>query len=241
MALEPPADAGHHRVRQPPRLLDDLRPRFLADHLLQFAHKPGIGMGAGAGPQQVVGVVRMGDPVADGGIHRILQGGAAVPHRTHLGAQHLHARHVGRLARHVDGAHVDHAFQAVQRAHRGRGDPVLPRAGLGDDAALAHAPGQQRLTQAIVDLVGARVVQVFAFEEQAGAAQLVADRRGIQQRARAAHVVRQHGAVLGPEPRFRPDGAISAFKRVQRRRQRLGHVAAAVAAELPRRVGKFWM
>jgi len=118
---------------------------------------------------------------------------------------------------------------------------VLPRAGLGDDAALAHAPRQQRLPQAIVDLVGARVVQVFAFEEQAGAAQLVADRRGIQQRARAAHVVRQHGPVLGPEPGFRPDGAISAFKRVQRRRQRLGHVAAAVAAELPRRVGKLWM
>jgi hypothetical protein len=48
---------------------------------------------------------------------------------------------------------------------------VLARAGLGDDAALAHAPRQQRLAQAVVDLVRAGVQQVFALEPDARAAQ----------------------------------------------------------------------
>jgi hypothetical protein len=48
--------------------------------------------------------------------------------------------------------------------HGGRGDAVLARAGLGDDAGLAHALGQQDLAEAVVDLVRAGVVQVLALE-----------------------------------------------------------------------------
>jgi hypothetical protein len=41
---------------------------------------------------------------------------------------------------------------------------MLAGAGFGDDARFAHAPGQQRLPDHIVDLVGAGMVQVFALE-----------------------------------------------------------------------------
>ena len=51
---------------------------------------------------------------------------------------------------------------------------MLAGAGLGDDAGLAHALGQHRLTDRVVDLVGAGVVEVFAFEVNLGTALLEA-------------------------------------------------------------------
>jgi len=41
---------------------------------------------------------------------------------------------------------------------------VLPGAGLGDDARLPHAPGEQRLAERVVDLVRAGMGQVLALE-----------------------------------------------------------------------------
>jgi hypothetical protein len=64
---------------------------------------------------------------------------------------------VEALAAHVLLAHVHHAFEAQQRADGGGGHAVLARAGLGDDAAFAHAPRHQRLAQTIVDFVRAGV------------------------------------------------------------------------------------
>ena len=58
-------------------------------------------------------------------------------------------------------------MQAEQGRRRGGGDAVLAGPGLGDDARLAHAPRQQRLADAVVDLVGAGVVEVLALEEDA--------------------------------------------------------------------------
>ena len=48
----------------------------------------------------------------------------------------------------------------------GGGDAVLARAGLGDDARLAHALGEQRLADDVVDLVRAGVREVFALGEE---------------------------------------------------------------------------
>ena len=41
---------------------------------------------------------------------------------------------------------------------------MLPRARLGDEFLLAHLLGEERLTQAVVDLVRAGVVEVLALE-----------------------------------------------------------------------------
>ena len=49
---------------------------------------------------------------------------------------------------------------------------MLAGAGLGDDARLAHALGQQDLAEAVVDLVRARVVQVLALEIDLRAAEV---------------------------------------------------------------------
>jgi hypothetical protein len=89
---------------------------------------------------------------------------------TTVGAEQLHAVDVDLLPLDVDRAHVDDAIQTEARAHRRRGHAVLAGAGLGDDAALAHAARHQRLADRVVDLVRAGVVEVLALEQDLRAA-----------------------------------------------------------------------
>src|SRR3546814_2320810 len=70
----------------------------------------------------VEGVLDVGDPVAQGVVHGVLEGPGAAGHRLHLGAEQLHAEHVGGLALDVGGAHVDDAGQVEERAEGGRSE-----------------------------------------------------------------------------------------------------------------------
>jgi hypothetical protein len=72
--------------------------------------------------------------------------------------------HVGCLAAGVLNAHVDHALEVEQRTHGGSRHAVLARASLGDDPVLAHALGEQRLAERVVELVRACVVEILALE-----------------------------------------------------------------------------
>ena len=108
-----------------------------------------------------------------------------------LAAQRLHLEDVELLPADVFLAHVDLALQAEEGGGGGRGDAVLAGPGLGDDARLAHALRQQGLADAVVDLVGAGVVQVLALEEDAGAAGLLRQPLGEVQRRRPADVMVQ--------------------------------------------------
>ena len=119
---------------------------------------------------------------------------------TTVGAEQAHAHHVERLAAHVLGAHVDDALEVEQGAGGGRGDAVLAGAGLGDDAALAHALGQQRLAEDVVDLVRAGVAEVLALEQDRRAAAL-AQPGGVVERRGAAGVVGEQARELGLEGR----------------------------------------
>ncbi|GAA3067995.1 hypothetical protein GCM10020000_60450 [Streptomyces olivoverticillatus] len=146
-----------------------------------------------------MGAVDVGDPVAERLVDGVLEGAAAGLHGDDLGAEHPHAGDVERLALGVDLAHVDGAFEAEEGAGGGGGDAVLARAGLGDDAGLAHALGEQRLAQHVVDLVGAGVVEVLALEEDAGAARVFGEAPHLGQGAGAPGVVDHQVAQLGGE------------------------------------------
>ena len=189
-------------------------------------------MGTGAGAEQVVGVVDVGQPVAQRLVHRLLQRRTAEVHRFDPGTEQRHAPHVALLASHVFGPHVDDALQPEQRADGGGGHTVLAGTGLGDDAPFTHAPCQQDLADAVVDLVGAGVVQILALEIEAGSAELLGQPFGQVQRAGAADIVAQQGAVLLPEAVVSTGGGERLLQRLQRRHQGLRHVAAAVAAKL---------
>ena len=144
---------------------------------------------------------------------------------THLGAEQAHAEDVERLARHVVDAHVDHALEAEQRADRGGGDAVLAGARLGDDARLAHAARQQRLAEGVVDLVGARVREVFAFEDRTrspSSAPDLARRTGAWGADEVAQCPRRSS-----RRRRRDAPRVRRLERGDRRHERLGHEAPA--------------
>ena len=100
---------------------------------------------------------------------------------------------------HVLGAHVDDAFEPEQRARGGARHAVLAGAGLGDDARLAHALGEQRLAERVVDLVRAGVREVFALEEDAAAAARLGEPLGFPQRRWPADVMREQARQLRGE------------------------------------------
>ncbi|KAF5033572.1 hypothetical protein DSECCO2_605280 [anaerobic digester metagenome] len=109
---------------------------------------------------------------------------------------------------------------------------MLARARLGDDLGLAQALGQQGLAQGVVDLVRAGVGQPFELEIDLAAAKLAGQVLGeVQGRGPAAVVLvqvgqfgRELGVVLEPQ--------VALFKFLQGRNEHLGHVAAAVRAEV---------
>ena len=181
--------------------------------------------------EQVVGVADVGHPVADRFVDRVLQRARAAVDRAHLRAQQPHAEDVRLLAGHVDAAHVDDARQPQQRTHGGRRDAVLPRAGLGDDPPLAHAPGEQRLAQCVVDLVRAGMRQILALEVDLRAAQVGRQPPRMGQCRGPADIGAQQIAQLGLECGVAAQGKVRSLQFGQRRHQRLRHELAAVGAE----------
>src|SRR5690606_902194 len=137
----------------------------------------------------------------------------------------------------VRGAHVDHALQAEARGDGGAGHAMLAGAGFGDDPGLAHAAGEQRLADGVVDLVRAGVVQVLALEQDPGAAHVARQAAGLVDGARAPDVVGQVGLERGDEVRVGARGVVGRRQLLQRAGQGLGHEAAAMAPEVAAGVG----
>ncbi len=235
--------AGNHRVGlllshlQAFEHLGHLREAFFANHALEVAHHHGVGVRARHGADDVEGVVHIGDPVAHGFVERVLEGFAARLDRDHGRAQQFHAVDVGALALDVFAAHVDHALQAVAGANGGGGHAMLACAGLGNDARLAHALGEHGLADGVVDLVGARVVQVFALEEDLRAAHFAAHAGCVVDGRRTPHKVRQLGLEFGDEFRVVLVLGVGVFEFVDGMRQRFADEAAAVNAKVALDVG----
>ena len=114
---------------------------------------------------------------------------------------------------------------------------MLARAGLGDDAGLAHAPGEQDLAQAIVDLVRAGVVEVFALQIDFRATQMRGQPLGEIERAFAADIMGQQARQFGLEQRILLRRLIGLFQRQHQRHQGFGDKAAAIGAEMAARIG----
>ncbi len=190
-------------------------------------------MRAGDGADDVERVGDIGDPVAQGLVHRILQGARAAFDRHHLGPQQLHAEHVGLLALDIDLAHVDGTGQAEEGGNgRGR-NAMLAGARLGDDAALLHAPGHQDLAHAIVDLVRAGVVQLVALQIDLRPAQMLGQAPGEIERARPADIMLEVIVELLLEFRIGLAGVIGLFDLQDQRHQGFGDETPAEEAKAP--------
>ncbi len=229
-------DAGGDRIGQPTGERLHLGASLQTDDALQIAHHHRERMRTRRGAEAIVGGVSIGDPVAQRLIDRILEGLGTGPHGDHLGAEQPHTGHVQRLAGGVDRTHIDHAIEAEQCTRGRRGDAVLTGAGLRDDAGLAHALGEQRLAEHVIDLVRTGVVQILTLEDDARATGVLGEPPTFEDRRRAAGVV-----ALQPV-QFVEEGGIEATLLIFRgdlldhRHQRLRHMPAAVDAEVAARI-----
>ena len=113
---------------------------------------------------------------------------------------------------------------------------MLARARLGDDAALAHADGEQRLPERVVDLVRACVREILALEKDPRAAERGGQPRRFVDRRRPTDVVLQQTIELGVEGFIVAHGEVRALELLDRVDERLGDVASAELAEVAARV-----
>ena len=114
---------------------------------------------------------------------------------------------------------------------------MLAGAGFGNDAGLAHAAGEEDLADAVVDLVGAGVEEVFALEVDLRAAQFAGEALGkVKGRGPAAELA-EVVIELALELRVLLRAEILLLQFVQRVHERLGHKSASVGAEVALRIG----
>ncbi len=151
-------------IRLTTSVLGHLLHALITDHALEIAHHHRVRMRASHRTNNVEGIADIGDPIAHGFVQRIFQGTRTGFHRNDRRTQQLHAVHIGSLTAYVFATHVDHTFQTVASGNGCRCHAVLACAGFSNNAWLAHAASQQNLTDTVVDLVCASVIEIFALE-----------------------------------------------------------------------------
>ena len=105
-------------------------------------------------------------------------------------------------------------------------------------ALLAHAPRQQGLAQAVVDLVRAGVQQVLALDVDLRAAVDFAQALGVIERRGPAGVVGEQILQLGLKRRIEARFQIRLLQFFERRHEDFGNVSAAVGTEVSAGVGR---
>src|SRR5215213_9982506 len=226
------ADAGHDSVGVPAETLAALGLYLRTYNGLEIAHDPGVRRGADDATYDVVGVFDVRDPVPYRLVDGVFEGTRAAQYGHDLGPKELHPHDVQPLAAGVFFAHVDDALLAVEGGDGGRGDAVLARAGLGDDALLAHPVGEENLAQGVVDLVRAGVREVLALEPDVGAAPPLGQALGEHKRGRPADEVPRQAVPLLAELGVVAVALVGLFELFEGVDQGLGHVAAPEWAEV---------
>src|ERR1043166_9564599 len=100
------ADAGDYRFRQTSHALEHLRTRLASNHRLEVPHHSRVRRGADHGADDVIRVIDVGDPVANGLGRRVLERSRTARNADHRGAHQSHAEDVELLPPNVFLAHV---------------------------------------------------------------------------------------------------------------------------------------
>jgi len=236
--VAPSADAGDEEVRKPALAGEDLSPRLAADDALKIADHPRVGVGPGRRADDVVGVPHAGDPVAHGLIHGVFEGGRARGDGNHLRPEDLHPRHIRGLPADVLFSHEDAALHPEESGDGRRSDAMLAGPGLRDHSALPHPAGEESLTKRVVELMGARVHEVFPFEIDSCAAERFREApRRIEGRLPAC-IVAQEAPKLFSEGAVALGLAVGVLQFDKRRHQGFRRIAAAEDAEMTFAVGQ---
>ena len=108
---------------------------------------------------------------------------------------------------------------------------MLTGSGFGDDSFLAHSLSQQNLTHRVVDLVGAGVVEVFAFEINSGSAAVFGQSLSKVERVWATNKGRQQLVEIGQEFRILLSLFVLSGQFFQSVHERFGHESPAEFAK----------
>ena len=231
-----PADASNDVAGQASVAFQDLRAGFDADHLLKFADHVRIRMRADHASDAVKRVVDAGRPLAKGLVRGVLERLRSARDRPDARAEQLHDVNVERLTLDVVRPHEHLDRNSEPRADRRRRHAVLACARLRDDAALPHAPREQPLTHRVVDLVRARVIEIFALEDEPRRTRVAAESFCFHDRRRAADEIAQRSPVLRPKLLVGEGRFHCRLKLAQGRDEHFGYKAAAKLAEVAPRV-----
>lgn len=192
------ANAGDDGVGELAALLQHLLLGLVADDGLEGAHNGGEGVRTNGGADDVVGVGKVDDPVAESLVDGVAEGAAAGLDGDDLGAEKLHAEDVESLATDILGTHEDGAFHAELGADGSGGNTVLTGTGLGDNLLLAESASEEELAESVVDLVRTGVIEILTLQPDVGTTGVLGETLGLVKLTGTAHpgVVR---AVLFPE------------------------------------------
>ena len=114
---------------------------------------------------------------------------------------------------------------------------MLPRAGLGDDAGLAHALRQKNLAEGVVDFVRAGVVEVLALEINFRAAEFLGEAFGKIKRRRETDKLGEVITQFFLKLRIVLRAEIFFLQFLQRVHQGLGHITSAERSKMAGGVG----
>ena len=173
------ADAGGDDVGDVAGHVVELLAGFDADHALEVAHHHGEGVGADDRADAVDLRDGVGHVGLEAGVHGFFEGFEAEGDGDDIRAEQLHAGDVGGLFGDVHFAHVDVTFQAKIGGGGGQGHAVLAGAGFGDEFFLAEVGGEESFAHAVVQFVGAGVVEVFALEVNLRGAEMAGEAFGM--------------------------------------------------------------
>ena len=168
-------------------------------------------------------------PVAYRLVGRILEGLVSTVHRIDLSTQHAHALYVRTLTLYIQCAHIHAARHIHQSAHRSCSHSVLTCSRLCYDTSLAHLLGNQDLSDGIVDLMCASVIEVLALQIELATIFLAHALCEIQWR-RTTHIVAQQLTVFLLELLALDDRKIGLLQILDSLVQNLGNISPAELA-----------
>ena len=231
------ADAGDDVIRQSPLDFQALLARLAADHRLKIADDHRKRVRPDDRADDVMRVIDGAHPVAHRFVGGVLERLAAAGDFDDVRPHQLHAEDIQALPANVLRAHVDVALEPEQRRGGRGGDAMLAGAGLGDHALLAHAQGQQRLADGVVDLVSAGVIEIFALEVNFRAAEFFGQSAGEIEPAGPADKLAQICVEFLLKRRVFLGSAILGFELLEREDERLGNEDPAVRAKMAGGIG----